>query len=280
MDKVWVLEPRKTGLLARAAELWQYRHLVPYFGRRFLEKNFLRTWLGWGWLFIRPLFDVLVGVLIFGGVLNIQTGEVPYFLFYITGMLCWNFFDTASMWATRSLELNRRLITKVYFPRLILPLSAAAPALLNLAIYIVVLAIGAGYYYYSTGVSYITFGPGLLAALGALVLTLIMSVGLGLWTSVPGARARDVRFTLAYVLNFWFFLTPVIYPVESIPESVRWLAMLNPMAMVVETVKWGVLGMPEPSLQTIMIGPTLVVITFISGLWFFSTVERTSVDRL
>ena len=277
----WVTEPRQPGIASRLRELWQYRHLLNYFALRFLEKNYRRTVLGWTWLLIRPLFDVVVGTLIFGGILNIKTGNVPYFLFYLAGMMSWNLFDSSLMWATRSLELNRRLISRVYFPRLILPLASTAPALLNFAIYLVVFLLALAYYYFfSSKTLYVRMGPGLLVALLALGFCLVFSVGLGLWTSVPGASARDVRFSLRYVLSFWFYLTPVIYPMESIPEGLRWLQKLNPMATVVETVKWGTLGLGQPDFASMGTAVCLIAVTFFSGVWYFYRVEATAVDRL
>jgi lipopolysaccharide transport system permease protein len=277
---VWVIEPRGEGVLSRLREMGRYRRLIGHFGRLALQKIYIRTRLGILWVFIRPLFPILVGTVVFRDLVGVSSGPVPYFLFYLTGMSFWNLFSEGLQWTTRSLELNRRLLKKLYFPRLILPLSYLAPALVNLLIY-GVLIVGVSFFYSQSGVFH--HAPGAMkiaASLGAVAAVLALALGLGLWTSVLGADARDVRFTVGYILNFWHYFTPVIYPLSSIPESARWAVVLNPVAGLVETFKWGVLGVGHPGKWALWTALAFTGIVFVSGLVFFARYETKMLDRL
>jgi homopolymeric O-antigen transport system permease protein len=276
----WVIEPRLRGLAARLKEMWRYRFLLRYFAARVMEKTYARTFLGRLWIFIRPLFPVLVNTLVFGSLIGVSSGAVPYFLFFLAGTASWQLFDQSLLWATRSLELNRKFINRLYFPRMILPIASVAPAVVQCLIYLALILIAAGYYYLTQGKLYLVPGPNLLLALLSMGLSVALAVGIGLWTSVVGAYARDVRFTLRYVLSFWFYLTPVIYPSTYIPEKLRWLVALNPMAALVETFKWGMLGVGEFHLVPLLTAVATIVAVSAGGLWYFARAESASVDKL
>ena len=276
----WVIEPRGQSYAARAREVWTHRRLLRFFGNRTLLKLIRRTYLGWGWAFIRPLFPLTVQALIFGGVLGIGPDGVPYFLFLVVGTTGWQLFANSLMWATRSLELNRSLLARAYVPRLILPLAAMSPAFLYFFIYIGV-AIGTVIYFAVVdGQMYVDVGPQLVWAGLATCLIVLFALGLALWTSVPALAARDVRFSLAYVLSFWFFLTPVLYPASAIDERWRWLLSLNPMATLVLMFKFGVLGIGSVVLTDVAVAVGIIVITVSSGLWFFSRAEAEAADKV
>lgn len=277
---VWVIEPYRPGMASRAREFWKYRHLLNYFGARALEKSYARTILGWPWIIIRPSFPILVATLIFGNLIGIRSENVPYVLFFLIGSASWQLFGSSLMWVTRSLELNRKLLRKLYFPRLILPVATLTPALADFAIHVALIAGTLGYFVAREGVWYLKLGPGLLLALAAAVVSVMFALGIGFWTSVLGATARDVRFTLGYILQFWYYLTPVIYPLSLVPERWRWLVALNPMAALVETFKWGTLGIGQPNLPSLGIAIAITGLTFVVGLWFFISAEAASVDRL
>jgi lipopolysaccharide transport system permease protein len=189
-------------------------------------------------------------------------------------------FERSLLFVTRSLGQNRKLITKVYFPRLILPMSAIAPGLLYLLILLIVTVGTVIYYYRHEGLWYITLRPELLAAVAAIGLSLAFTVAVGLWTSVLQARYRDIRYGLRYVMPFWMYFTPIIYPVTAIPEKWRWLVALNPMAPIVELYKWGTLGHAHLSLSHLVSALVLITITMISGMWFFNREEAASIDKL
>jgi lipopolysaccharide transport system permease protein len=276
----WVIEPRRSGPVARARELWRYRRLLRYFAARSIDKMVRRTILGNWWLVIRPLFPLAVSTVIFGGMLNVPSGGVPYFLFLLVGTAIWELFGTSLMWATRSLDMNRGLLTRIYVPRMLLPIASMAPSFVTLAIYVAVAIAAVVYYRIVDGRFYVSLGPDSLWALLALALTLGLSIGIGFWTAFPALVARDVRFTLAYVLGFWVFLTPVFYPLSQVPEKWRWLVLLNPMAVYVEMFKWGVLGLGGIHPREIGIAVTITAVVGASGVWFFDRSEAEAADKV
>ena len=278
----WKIEPRQHGGFARLRELWSYRYLWWYFASVTVTSLYRRSALGWLWLLMRVVAPIGLNAIVFGDMLDQaeKVERVPYFLFFLCGAITWTVFERSLFFITRSVERNRRLVTRVYFPRLILPVSAVAPGLVYLAILLVVLAMTNVVFHQRDGAWYITLQPGLLVSLGAIVASLLFAVAVGLWTSVLQARYRDVRYALRYITPFWFLLTPVIYPLSEISDRYRWLVALNPMAPIVEAFKWGALGdgvFPAVPAATSLI---LVLLTMATGLWFFNREEAASVDKL
>jgi lipopolysaccharide transport system permease protein len=277
---MWVIEPQQYRVLDRARELWGYRRLLWYFASDALRRLYSRSALGWFWLVMRVAGPIGLSALIFGGVLEVGSEGVPYFLFFLCGMTTWTVFERGLFYVTRSLEQNRKLVLKVYFPRIILPAAGTAPALVYLAMVLVVMVGAIVYYHHRDGVWYIAFTPRLLAAAGAVLLSLIFTLALGLWTSVLQLRYRDVRYGLRYFMPFWQYLTPIIYPLSAIPPKFHWLAVLNPMTPVVETFKWGTLGIGTVNANGLVTSSVLIILTLVSGVWFFNREESASIDRI
>lgn len=276
----WTIEPLAAGVRPRLSEIWQYRRLTAFFGRKALQKLYARTKLGWLWLFIRPLFPLLTKTIIFGGMLGVASEGVPYFLFLVTASTVWELFSSALMWGTRSLELNRGLLRQIYVPRLIMPLAMMTPAFLTFFIYIGVLVVALAWYGVADGRVYLNAGPDLLWAPLAAVLAVLLAFALALWTSVPAMAARDVRFTLGYVLGFWVFLTPVMYPLSTVPPEWRPWMVLNPMAPIVETFKFGVLGIGSPEPWQLGVSAGVIAVVLAGGLLFFVRAEADAADRV
>jgi lipopolysaccharide transport system permease protein len=280
---LWVIEPRREGVVDRAREVWQYRHLLWYFAYDALTSMYRRSALGWIWLLMRVAGPIGVTALVFGGVLEVQEDwdlGVPYFLFFLCGTTTWMLFERSLIFITRSLERNRKLIRKVYFPRLILPIAFVAPALFYVAIILVVLVGSVVYFYQRDGVWYVTLHPRLAMAVAAVALSLVFAIAVGLWTSVLQLRFRDIRYGLRYFMPFWFYFTPVIYPLSHIPETYRWLVALNPMAPIVEAFKWGTLGTGSVNVSGLLSALGLVALTMVSGMWFFNREEASSIDKV
>lgn len=280
-DSDWtIIVPRQAGPKDRLRELWLYRHLITFFGKRLLEKNYARSALGILWIPLRPLLTVASRALVFGAVLNAPSAGLPYFLFFITGMTAWALFDRSLFWATRSIELNAKIATKLYFPRLLLPIAAFVPAGLDFLVYCALLGLTLLGYLAIDGTTYLQADASLWLVPASVLLIFCLSLGLGLFLSVLGAYTRDVRFSLGYVLTFWFFLTPVIFPVEAIPEGFRPLAALNPLTAPVEMLREGLYGAGDVQSLALMTSTSVTVASCITGLWFFSRWEATSVDNL
>ena len=277
----WTIEPRQDTVLGRIRELWQYRRLFLYFAKRTLQQMYARSSLGWLWMLLRVTAPIGVNSLIFGGLLNQKSeGGEPYFLFFLSGMTTWMLFDRSLLFITRSVERNRKLVTKVYFPRLILPLAAVAPALMYLVVIAIAMTAAVLWLRHQDGVWYITIQAGLLLSAAAVVLSLTFAVALGFWTSVLQARFRDIRYGIRYIMPFGMYFTPIIYPLSHIPEKWRWLTLFNPMVTVVEMFRLGTLGHGTLSGPVAIWHIVLIGVTAVLGIWFFNREEAASVDTL
>jgi lipopolysaccharide transport system permease protein len=279
---MWVIEPRQHSWFARLRELWAYRYLWWFFASATITSLYRRSALGWLWLLLRVMGPIGLNALVFGDLLN-QGEKVhgpPYFLFFLCGMAAWMLFERSLFFITRSVEQNRRLVTRVYFPRLILPVAAVAPGLVYVAILLVVLLMTVVFFHHRDGVWYVSLHPRLLVSLAAIALSLLFAIAVGLWTSVLQARYRDVRYALRYVMPFWFLLTPVIYPLATIADRYRWFVAINPMAPIVEAFKWGTLHDGVFPAVPAALSLALVVLTMVTGMWFFNREESASIDKL
>ena len=274
----WVIEPRNEELAARLKDVWRYRRLLGFFAGKSLSKMYQRTVLGATWLFAKPLVPLIVNTLVFGGVLGVGSNGIPYFLFVSAGSALWDLFDQCVLWGTRSLELNRGFMARIYVPRLILLPATMAPAFASFGISLGVLLFASGYYKVTTGVLYLT--PWNIGwALLSLVVSILLAIGISLWTSVPGAQMRDVRFTMSYVMGFWLFLTPVLYPLK-LPPAYAWLLALNPMVATINGFKYGMLGIGTISLRDWIVCLIETGLVLSSGMWFFGRAEADAADKM
>ena len=276
----WVIEPRGQNAVARLREIWIYRRLFRYFGKRSVEKLYRNTALGAVWIVIRPVFPIAIRALVFGAVLRVAApGAVPYFLFLLVGSSIWDLFSSCLMWSTRSLQVNRGLLGRMYFPRIIVPVATMAIAFVNFFIVLCVTGIAVGYYYTTTGVWHLAGPAHAMWAVVAVLMATALALAIGLWASPLNAQYRDVRFTLMYVLEFWALLTPVMYPLSAVPERFHWIVFLNPMAGVVQAFKWGVLGIETLDPRILAIDAGIILVALVSGIWYFTRVEAQAVDR-
>lgn len=277
----WVIAAdAREGFGTRIREVWQYRRTLSFFAINSVQALYAKTRLGMPWLFIRPLFPLLVGTFVFGSVMKVPSGRVPYFIFFAAGQLAWNFFDGPLIRGSRGLDANRHLLTKLYVPRVILPLGQMASGLVDTAMVLLIFMAAVVYYRAADGVWYVQAGPRLLGAAGAAFLILVFAFALTLWTSVWQARARDMRFVLRHVVAFWLYFTPVIYPLSMLPPDYRWLAYLNPLTAPVETFKWALLSTPAPSWPWLGYSAGVTTIAFLLGSWYFASQESATMDKL
>jgi lipopolysaccharide transport system permease protein len=277
----WVIEAdTREGFFARTREVWHYRRILWFFSLKSLQSLYAKTYLGVWWVFIRTLVPLAVGSFVFGTVMQVPSAGVPYFVFFLTGQIPWNFFDGPLIRASRGLDANRHLLTKLYVPRIILPVGQMAAGLVEPIILVLVLVVSILFYRRADGVWYIESQARMAAALASVVVVLLFAFALSLWTSVWQARARDARFVLRYIVSFWLFFTPVVYPLSIVPADIRWLMYLNPLTAPVETFRWALL----PDLQHswgwfgYSIGITLA--TFCGGAWYFVRTESATMDKL
>jgi lipopolysaccharide transport system permease protein len=268
------------GAGARVREVWRYRRLLVYFSRQILLDEVRQSPLSWLWLILRSGAPIVVTAFVFGEIGRFDSGEVPYLLFLIVGMAAWNLFEFSLLAATRSMSQHSRLLTRVYFPRLILPAASTVEGVLRFGILAVFVIVVLLYYLVTQGRWYLQARPEVLIGLATLLLAWLFAVALGLWTAALDAPARDVRYSVRYFLRFWFFLTPVLYPLSLVPERWKWLLWLNPMTGIVETFRWSLLGVGELSLPSLAASMGLTVIVGIGGLLFFGRAEASLLDSL
>jgi lipopolysaccharide transport system permease protein len=252
------------------ADLWAYRPLLYILVWRDLKVRYRQTLLGVAWVMGQPLLTMLIFTVLFNRLARIESGDVPYSLFVLAGLLPWGFFAAGVGGAANSLIGNSNLITKVYFPGLLIPAASVTSALIDLGVAALVLAGMLAWHR-------IAPSPMLVLLPAIVLLTFALTLGLGLWLAALNVKYRDVRVMIPFVLQVWMFATPVVYPAELLPPPWRTLAALNPRVGVVDGFRWCLFGGDAP---TVALACTLLaaVVLLASGLLFFRRMERTFVD--
>jgi len=253
-------------------DLWQYRELLYFLGRRDISVRYKQTVFGIAWAVIRPLAMMMVFTLVFGRIANLPSDGVPYSLLVFTGMLPWFFFAGALSDSSNSLVLNANLLTKVYFPRLLVPLSAIGVALIDFLIGLVLLIFL---------MMWLDYPPTyrIVALPVFIVLSFATALGLGLCFSSLNVKYRDFRIVVPFLIQFGLYASPVGFSSRIIPEHWRFVFSMNPMVGVIEGFRWALLG-DNFSLQydSILISIAVTLAILISGLWFFRRTERAFAD--
>jgi lipopolysaccharide transport system permease protein len=278
--ETWTIEPIRVGVVARTVELWRYRRIIWFLARQAVKDRYSGTTLGAAWLFIRPLAPLFIGAVIFGRFLNVPSQGVPYFLFFLAGSSCWRVFERTLLWVTRSLDQHRGLLKKVYFPRLAAPIASATPAVVEFGIFLALMLFACAYYFWKDGVFYLRVGWPSLVGLLAGLLAILFALSVSLFTTVMQVKHRDVQYTVRYMTQVWMYITPVIYPLEHVPDRYRWLISLNPMAAIVEAFKWGMIGVGAPPGVPFAYSVFATLAVTSVGVWFFTRSEAGSIDRL
>lgn len=255
-------------------DLWHYRDLLMFLVWRDIAVRYRQTLVGVAWAILQPAVTMVLFTVVFGRIANLESGGAPYPLMVLAGLIPWQLFSAALTGAGDSLVANSGLVTKVYFPRVIIPMAAVAVAVVNALVALGLLAFLMPWY----GV----FPTWRLAALPPLlVLTALLGLGAGLVTASVGVRYRDVRFVLPFVVQCGFFAAPVGYSTAVVPESWRLVFALNPMVGVMEGFRWAILGNPLPDLGAMAgISVASAILLLVAGRWAFRAVERDAADWL
>lgn len=271
-ESEWVtIGPPRSWLDLKLSELWAYRELLYFFVWRDIKVRYRQTVIGAAWAVIQPLSTMVVFSLIFGELARIPSDGLPYPIFYYSALLPWMYFANALTGATNVVVEHQHVITKVYFPRMILPLSAVLSGLVDFGIaFIVLLGL---MLFYGIGAS-----TTLLLAPLFLLLAVVTALAVGLWLGSLNAMYRDVRYGLAFLIQFWMFASPVVYPSSLVPAAWRWLYGLNPMAGVIEGFRWALLGQGQPSGPLLLSSAVAVVCLGVGGLIYFQRMEGTIAD--
>lgn len=254
-------------------ELWEYRDLLFILAWRDIKVRYKQTTLGVAWAVLQPLLTMVVFSLLFGVAAKLPSEGIPYPIFTFCALLPWQLFAYAMTESGNSLVANQALITKVYFPRLVIPLGAVLAGLVDFAISFVVL-LGMMLYYR------IPLSWNMLFIPAFVLLAVLTALMAGMWLSALNVEYRDVRYTIPFLTQFWMFATPIAYSATLVPEKWRWLYSLNPMNGVVEGFRWAMLGKEGFSLPSFLISLGMVLVLFIGGLAYFRHMEDSFADNV
>ena len=270
-EQAIIIEPGRAGRQYRR-DLWRYRELLFFLAWRDVAVRYKQTVIGVAWALIPPLATMLVFVLVFSKVAHLPSEGVPYPLLVLAGMLPWQLFASALGESSNSLVGNANLISKVYFPRLVVPLSSLAVGLIDFLIGLPVLAVLMIAYGVAPGWQ-LVFLPLFVA------LALASAWSLGLWLCALNVRYRDVRYVIPFIVQFGLYVSPVGYSTAIVPSEWRWLFALNPMAGVIEGVRWSLFGTPPPFAEPgFAVSLALTAALLAGGVWYFRRTERTFAD--
>ena len=257
----------------RLEELWSYRELLYFFIWRDIKIRYKQTVVGVLWVVLQPLMTMGVFTIFFGRLAKLPSQGLPYPVFYFAALVPWAYFSQALVNCTNIVVDNQHVITKVYFPRLILPLSAVCSGVMDFGIGLTVMLI--------LTLSFGIHPPATVLLLPLLILlATLTALGVGLWTSALNALYRDVRSIIPFVVQFWMLASPVAYPSSLVPQKWRWLYGLNPMAGVIDGFRWALTGHGQPPGVAMLASAAMVVIVLIGGLFFFQRMETNIADRV
>jgi lipopolysaccharide transport system permease protein len=270
---VTLIEPARGWSSLGLADVWERRELLYLLIAREIQGAHRQTALGLSWLFLRPTIQMLLLGLVFGRIVRVPSDGVPYPAFALAALLPWGFFSTAVTKGAKSLVDNMHLISKVYFPRVMIPTAGAAAGVVDFAASCVVLLVVLQYYGMPLRWQ-VVFLPLLLLA------TLAFALAVSLWLATLSVVYRDVSFAVTFLLQALMYASPVIYPVSLVPESARWLYQLNPMSSIIQGFRWVLLGSGDPPGLAFGLATLLIAGALVSGAYVFRRTERTVVDIL
>jgi lipopolysaccharide transport system permease protein len=265
-----IIRPPKKWVPVDLRELWTYRELITTFTMRDVKLRYKQTGLGIAWAVLQPVLTMLIFSIIFGRLANLPSDGVPYPLFVLAALLPWTLFAEGLTRSTTSMVTNANIMTKVYFPRLIMPLSGIMSPVIDFAVCLVILFILMIYYNFVPTIN-IVFLPLFL------LLALATSLGVGLWLSALNVRYRDFQYTVPFLIQIWLFASPVVYASGLIPEPLRVWYGLNPMAGVIDGFRWALLGTGAPSAM-VLVSVGMVLVLLVSGMFYFRRMEQFYAD--
>ncbi len=261
-DRAWSL---------RWNEIWQHRELLYFLTWRDIKVRYKQTVLGVVWAIVQPLAIALALTMFLGRLVHVSPQSLPYPVFAYAGMVLWQLFAQALTDSSNSLLVNERLVTKIYFPRLIIPLSAVLASLLDFLICLIVLAFFLAYYR-------IVPTPAIALLPLVVCLALLISSGVGLWLAALNVKYRDVRYTVNFLVQFWFLATPIAYPTSVVAKRWRMWYGLNPMVGVVDGFRYALKGSGPAPWSLLAVSTGLAVVIFMSGLYYFRQTEDAFAD--
>ena len=265
-----IIRPPRKWVPVDFNELWEYRELLYFFTWRDVKLRYKQTGLGIAWAIIQPLFLMIVFSLFFGGLAQIPSDGVPYPVFSLAALLPWTLFAEGMTRSTISMVSNASIMTKVYFPRLIMPVASIMSPLVDFCFAFGILIIMMAYYGFVPTINVI-FLPLLV------IFAMMTSLAVGLWLSALNVKYRDFQYTVPFLIQIWMFASPVVYPASMVPQQLRFLYALNPMTGVIEGFRWALLGTNPPTTM-IFISVGVVIALLVSGVFYFRRMEQYFAD--
>lgn len=254
-------------------DLWEYRELVFFMIVREIQGAYRQTALGTTWLLIRPLINVILLTFVFGGLVKVPSDDLPYPLFSLAALIPWGYFSNAVMRSSRSLVENTHVISKVYFPRMVLPLSGSISGLIDMGAAFVIFLVALALYQRPLRWEIIWLPVFMLVAVA-------FALAAGLWLATLSVKYRDVSFAINFLLQALMYASPIIYPVSLVPDPLKFVYQLNPMTGVIQGFRWALLGSGDPPGTIFLLSTLLVLVGTITGAFVFRRTERTIVDIL
>jgi len=268
---VTIIRPPKGWIPVNLRELWAYRELLYFFTWRDIKVRYKQTLFGFAWAIIQPLFMMIIFSLFFGTLAKVPSEGIPYPLFSYAAVLPWTLFSEGLSRSSNSLVQDANLLQKVYFPRLLMPLSGVLSPVVDFAIAFIVLIGLMLYFGYYPSVM-------MLLILPFLLLELMLATGIGMWLSAINVEYRDVRYAIPFLIQLGLFASPVVYPVTFVPERFQVVyGLLNPMAGIIEGFRWAILGTKPPS-YLLIASVAIIIVILISGAFYFRRRERAFAD--
>jgi lipopolysaccharide transport system permease protein len=265
-----LIEPSRGWSSLKVRELWEYRELLYFLAWRDIKIRYRQTALGMAWAVLQPLLTMLLFSFLFGRLAGIKSDGIPYPIFALSALLLWTFFSNAVINSSNSLVNSSHLITKVYFPRMIIPVAVIGAGLLDLIVSFPLL--GALAFYYDIDLSWT-----ILMMPAPVVLTVLLAVSVGMWLSAVNVKYRDVRFAVPFVVQLWMFASPIIYPSSMLPGTWRWLLRLNPLTGIIEAFRASLFG-GQFDWAGLGISAVITILLLAYSAYAFRRVERSFAD--
>lgn len=269
--KKTIIKASDSLLKLNLTEVWEYRELLMMFVWRDITVRYKQSIVGIGWAVIQPVMTMVVFSIIFGHLANLPSDGIPYPIYTFCALLPWNYFARSLTDSSDSLVSSSHLITKVYFPRLILPLSKVLAGFVDFAIAFTILILLMVWYQILP-----SYGVFLLPLF--ILVAILSAFGIGLWLTALNVKYRDIKFVVPFVVQLWMYSSPVAYSISLIPANWQWLYGLNPMVGVIEGFRWALLGKEAPNILMISVSTAIVLFIFWAGLFYFRAMEKNFPD--
>jgi len=267
-----VIKPKNKWWQIDFRELWRFRDLTYFFAWRDFKVKYKQTIIGVLWVVFQPFITMVVFTVFFGNLAKIPSDNIPYPIFVYTGLLFWTFFSTSLSNASNSFTLNEGIVTKIYFPKIIMPVASIVTGIIDFAVAAVIFAFMMGFYHYTPSIT------GLLLLPLLIIMTMLSSLGIGLLLASLNVKYRDVRYILPFFIQLLIFVTPVIYPVSIVSPENRWILGLNPMSGIINAARSGLLGGSPIDWTLLGISAVSMIVYCLIGFVYFRMVEKYFAD--